>query len=455
MRVHVAIIGAGLAGLTAAYRLKQAGLSVVLIESDSKAGGKIRSLRLNDFTFDIGPNTVLESNEAIVRLLDDVGLRSDILWASPAAKARYILKQGKLHPLSPSPALLFSPLLSISAKWRLLKEPFVPPSAKPETVAEFFARRFGNEVLAYLIDPFLAGTFGARPEDIAVESAFPMLVKWEQQYGSVLKGALKARKAEAAAKKVSRKMFSFAGGFYEVVKRLTAHLSQELWLNTQIQSIEREPDGLRLMIGQSSALKAQRLLFATPAPDTARLLSTLEPALAAKLAQIPYSPIAQVFLGFRKDSIPPLTGFGFLVPSVEQRKILGAVFNHSIFPERYSNPAFTVFIGGSRQPELAQLPEADLMEIAQAELRELLGITALPIVSAAVSWQAAIPQYRLSHSEVLQAVADYEARYGDVFFAGNWRGGISVPDTVQQADTMAEKVARSLATAPSAHQLAH
>ncbi|MCS7013632.1 MAG: protoporphyrinogen oxidase [Chloroherpetonaceae bacterium] len=458
MNIEVAVIGAGLAGLSAAYRLKQRRISVAVIEAASQVGGKVQSLSLNGFTFDVGPNTVLESNEAIARLVTDLELRNDIIWASAAAKARYILKRGKLVALSPSPALLFSPLLSLPAKWRLLKEPFIPPSQRQETVAAFFERRFGREVLEYLIDPFLAGTFGARPEDIALESAFPVLAAWERQYGSVFRGALQARKGKKDTRRFSRKMFSFAGGFYEVIRRLSEKLLPELWLSAQVQAITRSTEGFRLSLIQKDkpqTLLAKRLLFATPASETAKLLEPLAPDLAKRLAEIPYSPIAQVFLGYKSGSTPPLTGFGFLVPSIERRKILGAVFNHAIFPQRYNDVALTVFIGGSRQPELVALSEAELTALACTELKEILGISATPIASAVVSWPAAIPQYGLSHSEILKAVAEYEQRCGEVFFAGNWRGGISVPDTVRQAEEVAQAILRTLAPAPSTHQLAH
>jgi oxygen-dependent protoporphyrinogen oxidase len=155
--------------------------------------------------------------------------------------------------------------------------------------------------------------------------------------------------------------------------------------------------------------------------------------------------VAQVFLGYDAEQVQVPDAFGFLVPEVEKRKILGAVFNSKIFPERYAEKlAITVFIGGSRQPELAQLPEEELIALACAELADILGIKVQPKVAITAQWCAAIPQYGLEHQNVRQAVEEYEQRYGDIFFTGNWRHGISVPDTIEHAEKIAEQVTASL-----------
>lgn len=460
MNTQVVVIGAGLAGLCAAYQLKKQGISTLVFEASKSIGGKIQTRQVQGFTFDVGPNTVLESNEAVGRLLTDLGLKERMLWANAAANTRYILKEGKLVPLKASPALIFTPLLSLSAKLRLLKEPFIAPSPTRETAAEFIARRFGPEVLDYLIDPFLAGTFGARPEHLAADAAFKTLTVWEKKYGSVIKGAWQARKAKAqASKKNSRKMFSFAGGFYDVVKRLAEEIDTGLWCEVHVQSITRESDGLKISLtqgGVSKKIEAKKIIVATPAPQAAQLLESLATELAAVLKMIPYSPIAQVFLGYDTHRIKLPNGFGFLVPEREQRKILGIVFNSMIFPERYAEGAvMTVFIGGSRQPELAHLSEAELFALARAQIKEILGIDTAPRATAVVQWHQAIPQYNLHHQDVISSVEQYEQVHSDIFFTGNWRAGISVPDTIEHAEKVALQVAESLRYQLSAREFSH
>lgn len=228
MKVQVVVIGAGVAGLCAAYRLKEKGISTLVIEADKQVGGKIQSIRLENFTFDVGPNTVLDSNEAVMRLINDAGLSAKILWANSAANARYILKKNKLIALKNSPAILFTPLLSLPAKVRLFKEVFIAPSPVRETAAEFISRRFGKEVLDYLINPFLAGTFGAKPEHIAADEAFRTLTQWEKEHGSVIKGAWHAlRQRKRAAKKAHGGCFRLRADFTR-----SSHSWQSDWLPT-------------------------------------------------------------------------------------------------------------------------------------------------------------------------------------------------------------------------------
>lgn len=458
MNAQVIVIGGGLAGLCAAYRLKTQGISTLALESEKDIGGKIQTQQTQGFVFDVGPNTVLDSNESVMRLLSELNLTDRLLWANPAANARYILKNGTLVPLEVSPALLFTPLLSLSAKLRLLKEPFIAPSAARETVAEFIERRLGKEALEYLINPFLAGTFGAKPEHLAADAAFKTLTQWEKEYGSIIKGALRSRKGRAP-KKFSRKMFSFAGGFYEVIERLGERLGAVLLREAHVQSIAREGAGLRISFthnGISKTADAQKIIVATPAPQAARLIEPLAPELATALAKIPYSPIAQVFLGYEPHQVSLPNGFGFLVPEVEQRKILGVVFNSHIFPERYGQgAAMTAFIGGSRQPELALLSEAELIALARAEIKEILGIDAVPKATATAQWRDAIPRYDLQHQDIVRSVERYEQTHDDIFFTGNWRAGISVPDTMAHAEIVAVVVAESLRSAPLAREFSH
>lgn len=459
MNVQVVVIGAGIAGLCAAYRLKEKGVSVLVLEAEKQVGGKIQSAHLEGFTFDIGPNTVLASNEAVVRLINDLELSSKVLWANSAANARYILKKKKLIALKVSPALLFTPLLSLPAKLRLFREMYIAPSTVRETVAEFVSRRFGKEVLDYLINPFLAGTYGAKPEHIAADEAFKTLTQWEKAYGSIIKGAWHTLRQQRASKKSSRQMFSFAGGFYDVIVQLAERLAPTLWCDAHVQTLVRQNGHLQLSLtyaGNPQLIETKKVIVATPAPDASRLIKPIAPTLAAALEKVPYSPVAQVFLGYDAEQVQVPDAFGFLVPEVEKRKILGAVFNSKIFPERYAEKlAITVFIGGSRQPELAQLPEEELIALACAELADILGIKVQPKVAITAQWCAAIPQYGLEHQNVRQAVEEYEQRYGDIFFTGNWREGISVPDTIEHAEKIAGQVAASLRHETLARESAH
>jgi oxygen-dependent protoporphyrinogen oxidase len=439
----VIVIGGGLAGLVAAYRLKQNGVEVFLLESSKTIGGKIGARKVGGEPFDVGANTVLESNNAIQKLIADLGLESERLFASPQADARWIVKRGKLVALPTSPtAFLTTPLFSLGAKLRLLCEPFIAKATREETIAEFATRRFGKEILDYAVNPFLIGTYAAKPEELSAQSAFKLMSDLESKYGSVIKGALtRAKEAKQNTKPYSGKMFSFAGGFYTVIQKLSAALGASVERGAEVQDIQRENDAWRVFYIQQNEMKsrtATHLVFATPADVTASLIQPIDKTVANALAKIPYSPVAQVFLGFTREEVAQPNGFGFLVPEKEERQILGAVYNSAVFPSRYQTVAFTVFLGGSRKPELVKYSDGTLIEVATAELQSILNIKARPVVESVAKWERAIPQYRIGHADILATVDALEAKEKTLAFVGNWRGGISVPDTVAQAEAVAK-----------------
>jgi len=444
----VIVIGGGLAGLTVAHRLKQNGVEVHVLESSKTLGGKIGARKVGGEPFDIGANTVLESNNAIQNLIAELGLQNERLFASSQANTRWIMKHGKLVALPTSPpAFLTTPLFSLGAKLRLLREPFIPKATREETIAEFATRRFGREILDYAINPFLIGTYAAKPEDLSAHSAFKVMSELESKYGSVIKGALaRAKESKQNPKSYSGKMFSFAGGFYTVIQKLSASLGASVERGAEVQDVQRENGMWRIFYVQQNEMKsrtATHLVFSTPADVAASLIQPIDKAVAEALANIPYSPVAQVFLGFTKEEVAEPQGFGFLVPEKEDRQILGAVYNSAIFPSRYQTVAFTVFLGGSRKPELVKYSDGTLIEVATAELQSILNIKARPVVESVAKWERAIPQYRVGHSEILAKVDALEAREKTLAFVGNWRGGISVPDTIAHAEAVA---ARLLAT---------
>jgi oxygen-dependent protoporphyrinogen oxidase len=443
--MNVIVIGGGLAGLTVAHRLKQSGVEVQVLESSKAVGGKIGAQIIGGEPFDIGANTVLESNQAIHNLISDLGLQRDMLFASPEAKSRWIMKNGKLIALPTSPPLfLTTPLFSVGAKLRLLCEPFIGKALHEETIADFVTRRFGKEVLDYAMNPFLIGTYAAKPEDLSARAAFKVLAELESKYGSVIKGAVaRAKEAKQNPKPYSGNMLSFSGGFYAVIQKLSASLGASIERGASVQDLQREGTAWRVFYIQQNernSISATHLVFATPADVTARLIHSVDETASESLSKIPHSPVAQVFLGFTKEEVVQPKGFGFLVPEKEARQILGAVYNSAIFPSRYQTVAFTVFIGGSRQPELVRYSDRSLIELATAELQAILNINRRPVVEGVAKWERAIPQYRIGHSDILAQIDALEAREKTLAFVGNWRGGISVPDTIAHAEEVAQRL---------------
>ncbi|KXK54039.1 MAG: protoporphyrinogen oxidase [Chlorobi bacterium OLB5] len=449
--MKTAVIGAGISGLTAAYLLKNKGHEVKIFEKLSSPGGNIITENSGGYLIEHGPNSTLETTPLINVLLNSLGIINKKIYASGEAKKRYILKNGKLHPLPMSPlGFLLTGLFSASAKLKLLKEPFIKSKSNEyETIAGFTRRRLGKEFLDYAINPFVAGVFAGNPEDLNVKSAFPKLYELEQKYGSLIKGQIrsaKERKKRNEESKQSAKMFSFNNGLFEIVSSLSSELGNRLLLNTEAVSVDKN-DRKYIIKYKSKGSNADEVfdsvILSVPSKITGKFIKNIDPDLSEDLIKIYYPPVAVVFTGFKKDKISfNPDGFGFLVPEAENRKILGSLWSSVIFPERAPGDShlFTNFIGGARQPELVNLNDDELTAVVLRDLKELTGIKDAPDFIKIVRWQAAIPQYSKNHYELTMKLDKFQVDNPGLYFCSNYYKGISVCDCIKNAFELTDKM---------------
>lgn len=449
----IAIIGAGITGLTLAYRLQQAGLSVLVLEKRASFGGVIRSEQQDGYLFDAGPNSTLDKGVYLSQLVAELGLEQEMVVANEQAANRFIVRNGKLHKLPLSlPAFIKSRLLSTRAKARILGELLVRPKRgeDKESVADFVQRRLGREFLTYVINPFVAGVYASDPAQLNVQAAFPKLKALEQEYGGLIRGAIakqQQKKKNAGFAGPSGKLISFREGMQALPRALVHCLGNAFRSGTMVEQIRQETGAFVISAytrsGERLSVTAARLVLACPAPVTARLIAPLDTAAALHLEKIPYAPVAVIFHGYKKEKVPhPLDGFGFLVPAVEKRNILGTIWSSSLFPGRApeGSVALTTFVGGSRQPDLLALADKELELLVRNDLRELLGIDAAPDLLRLMRWDKAIPQYTNAQPEAIRAVEKLEAKCRGLYIAGNFRGGVSVADCVESAFILAQKI---------------
>ncbi|HEX9653554.1 MAG TPA: protoporphyrinogen oxidase, partial [bacterium] len=432
------IIGAGISGLATAFRLQRTGLDILILEKSDHIGGAILSEQHDGFLIDYGPNSTLDTSPKIRDFIKEVGVEERRVNANVSASHRYVLRGGVLQalPMNP-PQFIKSKLFSWKAKLRLFAEPFISPAPedKEETIAEFVKRRLGKEFLDYAINPFVAGVYAGDPERLSVRSAVAKIYALEKNYGSLIKGAIKGakeRKKRAETDKTRAQLFSFQNGMGELPVALKKNLGDCIQTKCEIKRIRRGDDSWTVeysQAGQPMTVKARSVIFTTPAYVTANLLQSLDSNLSGKLREIVYPPVAMVFLGFKKPPpCRPLDGFGFLVPKVENRNILGTIWSSTIFPNRAPEDgiALTTFVGGMRQPELVSRDDDELLKLVQADLREIMGLTGQPNIVKIKRWEKAIPQYELGHQQRIDAVENSEQEHPGVFISGNFRGGISV-----------------------------
>ncbi len=449
----VAIIGGGITGLTAAFRLKQAGVSVTLYEGGHRAGGVIQSVRQNGYLAECGPNTILETSPKISALVTDLGLASRRMYSDPAASNRYLVRDGKLVALPDSlPAFLRTPLFSPAAKLRLFAEPFIGRAAPgvEESVEQFVLRRLGREFLDYAINPLVGGVYAGDPASLSVTEAFPKLHALEQRYGSLIKGQVlgaRERKKRAEPSKQNAPKFSFDEGLQVLTDELSEQLGSVLETDCPVTSIRKNAQGWFVTTGTESApvdRPYDAVVYAGTAHGLAklRILADGAPFLGS-LSEIYYPPVASVALGFRrKDVADPLSGFGVLIPQVEKCQTLGALFSSSLFPNRApaGHVLLTCYLGGARNP-LQALKEPDaLTEAVLADLRKLLGVTGDPTFVHQFVFHKAIPQYEVGYGWFKKRMNEAEANCPGLFLAGHYRDGISLGDSIVSGNDVVGRI---------------
>lgn len=467
----VAVAGAGLAGLGAAWALRERGWRVLMLEAGPEVGGVVRSTRvdtaLGPLAIERGPQTLSTRDPELTGFFREVGLDETMVEADAAGGLRYVVHAGRPVPVPHDPAtFLLSPLLSARGKLRLVSElfqgrsrvgrgpgdePTVPPPVEPmdESVASFVRRRFGDELLDRLVDPFVSGVFAGDPETLALGAIFPELVEAERTHGSVTRGMLAraraSRRDRGNAPRHRARIVSFEGGLQAWPRRVAAAIeggglaAGEVRLDAPVERVAAAGGsggpgpGTRWRVSWGGTAGGEAVVdavvLATPAQVSAHLVREVDSDAAAALQGIGYAPVSVIHAAWPRDRVRhPIDGFGLLSPSVEGRRLLGSLWPGTVFPGRVPrNVVLTAnFVGGARTPDRAALPDEALVDLVTAELAELIGTEGPPAFAAVSRWPEAIPQYLAGHGGRIERIAAAEARHPGLVLAGNWRGGVSL-----------------------------
>lgn len=449
MCVSTVVIGAGPAGLTVSAELMRRGRSVICLESAARAGGMISSRHEQGFLAESGPHSLRIRGDRLPEAFTLAGVEDQLVVADTRARKRFVTSHGRptAVPSGPGSALV-TPLLRARGKARLLMEPFVAAGEdRDESLASFARRRLGKEVLENLLDAVVGGIFAGDPEQLAVRHAFPALYAMEQKHGSLILGGMRGRNQNSGGKP---RIVSFRGGMRTLTDGLARRLGDALKLSARVTDIRREATGYTVTYhdaeGRSHTQHATELIIATPPHRWRELKLPEEFGSLVKFGyeRVPNPPVAIVTLGYRRDEVAhPLDGFGVLTPGKENRTALGIVFPSSIFPNRApdGHVSLAVFIGGMRSPEYARLDDVELVELARNECRSLLGATGEPVFTSVAKQAHAIPQYDRDHGELIARIEAAEQVHPGLHFLGNFRDGISLPATLDNAVALAAKIA--------------
>ena len=451
----VVVLGAGLTGLTTAHYLKKANKNFIVLEKQNRIGGVIQTSKENGFLFENGPNTGVVGNTTVVELFDELektGYGKAELGGKNVNK-RFILKNGKWEcmPLGPKDAIL-TPLFTLKDKFRILAEPFRPAGKNPhENLASFVKRRMGESFLNYAIDPFIGGVYAGDPNFLVPKYALPKLYNLEQKYGSLIGGTVKKgfkEKKTEEEKKVSRKTFSFENGLASLTNGLYESAGKENFIvgaeNIEVQHSENGYTvSYQNASGEKFIIETKNVISTLGAYALDKTLPFIDKTEMAKIDSLLYTKVIEVAIGFNHWYGDKLDGFGGLIPSIEQRDILGVLYMSSLFENRAPEKGalLSVFLGGVRRQDVMLLNDEGIRNVVEKELKSIMGLKRFnPDLFKIMRHNWAIPQYGAESGLRFATIDKLEKQYPGLQIGGNLRGGIGMADRIKQGKELAMNV---------------
>lgn len=464
---HVVVVGAGITGLTTAYRLRQRRpeILITVVEGSARLGGKIITDHVDGFVIEGGPDSIVTFKPQALDLALELGLAGRLRSNDVSTSGTYVMHHGRPRRL-PDGMNGFIPrriwpiartgLLTPAAKIRLLLEYAVPARRDPsdESVESFVSRRLGTQAYRRLVEPLVSGIFAADPAHLSMQATMPQLRAAEEEHGSLVRSVLAERRAARRAPRLPRTtsstmaMVAPMSGMGELVEALRRNLpGVDTLLHTRVVTIDHaHSGGYSVQVATARGrerLTADAVVVAVPATAAADALQGLDHGLATVLRETPYSSSATVSLGYRAADVPQrLKGHGYLVPAQERRMARACTWSSSKYPGRapHGHVLLRVSLGGPGRPTLAGMTDVQLLSMAQGELRASLEITAEPVVGRVYSWTGVMPQYAVGHLSRVAAAERILSAHPGIVLAGSGYHGLSIPDCIGSAERAAATV---------------
>lgn len=447
MAKRVIVVGGGIAGLTAAYRLsKSPGVEVGLLEASPRAGGAIATTREHGCLLEHGPDCFLAIKPAGIALCRDLGLEPRLIGTIAENRRSFVERKGKLHAvpegfylMAPSSmaSLATSRIFSTKGKARMAMEPLIPRRRETtdESLADFVRRRLGKECLERMAQPMIAGITTADPEKLSMRAAMPQFPEMEEKHGSIVK-ALAAKALSGGTSGPRYGMFAtLDGGLQLLVDTLLAALGPRVRTGVRVEALRREGAGWTLATS-AGPLPADAVVLALPSPAAAPLVRSHDPRLAELLSSLLCASVATVHAAFREPDLPLPAAMGFVVPAVENRFTVAASFTSRKFPGRAPEglSLVRVVVGGATRPADSALPDDDIRRRVLADLRDLLGAKGEPVFTNVDRHEGAMPQYHVGHLDRVAEIEKRAAALPGLALCGASYRGVGVPDCIKNAE---------------------
>jgi protoporphyrinogen/coproporphyrinogen III oxidase len=473
---RVVIIGGGISGLAAAFRLRELAaaheipIETALFESGGRVGGALETIRRDGFLMETGADSFLSEKAAAAKLAERLSLAAELIGTQEQFRKTFVVRAGRLVEIPEGFSLIAptwfgplirSPLFSPMGKLRMMIEPFISRrrTAEDESLGSFVRRRLGREVLTRVAQPLAGGIYTADPEMLSVSATMPRFVEMERRYGSVVRGlraAARARNAEARGTSGARwsLFLGFKDGIGSIVDALTARLAENIHSGAEVVAISRVQDSdntldstssgpWRIEFRDGASFVADAIVCAAPAFAIAPMLQSIDSELAKTLSAIKYASAATVNLAYRIADFPkPPVAFGFVVPVAERRRIIAGSFSSLKFAGRApaSMLLARVFIGGALQTGMMSLSDAEMIATARDEFAGLLGVSAEPLLTCVRRWPDSMPQYAVGHLARVAEMERLTAAIPGLTLAGAYLRGVGIPDCIASGERAAETI---------------
>jgi len=465
--IRVLIVGGGITGMAAAYRLQKRFIQIgrpaeiLLVDSSAHLGGIIATQRRDGFLLEEGPDCFLTEKPRGVGFCQEIGLEKSLIETQKDARQALLLRRNRLHTVpkgfhvvAPTDlgAMLLSPVLSLGGKFEMLKDFWCPRTTdSDETIGAFVRRRFGQEVLDRLAQPMVSAIYGSDADQMSLQSTFPAISDKDRQ-GSFFKRAFQKKAAADQAAEAHGARYSLFASFPDGMQTLVHQLGSQMTqvgarLQTSVRMLEGVESGWKALLSSGEELLVDGICLAVPATTAATIVMDMDPELYKLLMKVPYGDSISVYYALKESDIKrQMKGSGFVVPASEKRLISACTFAHRKFAGRApeGHALLRVFAAGKNANHLWNQTDAYIEKRLFTDLQDILKIKGEPLFTYLRRYRQGLPHYVPGHQERMAAINDHLAALPGFVMAGNWNTGVGIPDCIETGERAAERLLSDL-----------
>ena len=467
----IGIVGGGIAGLVAAWQLRKRlpAARIVIMESGDRLGGFLQTEHIDGYLIDTSADMFTTEPPTALEFCRQLGREPELIATRPVSQRAYIATTEGIVPVPAGFSLMLpsdlnavanSDLLDEAGKQRFLQEGTVPArtDSADESLESFAVRRFGQQVFERLIQPLVSGIYTADPKLLSMQATMARFIAMEKQHGSLIAAAKSTQRTPSGEQAINADQTA-SGARYDLF-RAPAHGMGQLidWIvedlgsvdvrtNCDVQEVSQVDQGWLVTAANRAAQRFDKLIIATPSAVVARILAGFDPELAKALSSIERASCAIVVFGFNNSQLQQdFSGYGIVVPACLNRQLIAASFSSNKFSGRAPADKILIrcFVGGALQAELVDLPDDNLIELANRELNLLVPVSGRPELARVYRWKQAMPQYHVGHLERVQRIETLAAAHSGLEIIGNSYRGVGIPVCIDCGQSAANRVVEQL-----------